>query len=112
MRAERRGRVILACWSVNRGLAGGAGERVEAGGQAVCCFEAAGLGGVAESEGQPGGCRCRRAVDPGVRGEPDGEPLQALESALFGELHAAAGEGGRDTKAQWWVEDARRAHGR
>jgi hypothetical protein len=111
MRAERRGRVILACWSANRDLAGGAGERVEAGGQAVCCFEAAGLGGVAEGEGQPGSCRCRRAVDPGVRGEPDGEPLQALESALLGELHAAAGEGGRDTETQWRVEGARRAHG-
>src|SRR6266705_3034975 len=112
MRAERRGRVILACWSVNRDVVvvGGAGERVEAGGQAVRCFEAAGLGGVAAGEGQSGSCGCRRAVDPGVRGEPDGEPLQALESALLGELHAAAGQGGRDTKAQWWVEDARRAH--
>src|SRR5712691_6690467 len=49
---------------------GGAGERAEAEGQAVCDFEAAGLGGVAEGEGQSGGCRCRRGVDPGVRGEP------------------------------------------
>src|SRR5712691_8031888 len=114
MRAERRGRVILACWSVNRGVVvvGGAGERAEAGGQAVCDFEAAGLGGVAEGEGQSGGRRCRRGVDPGVRGEPDGEPLQALESALLGELHAAAGEGGRDTETQRRVEGARRAHGR
>ena len=30
MRVERRGRVILACWLVNRGDAGGAGERAEA----------------------------------------------------------------------------------
>src|SRR6266568_5935627 len=114
MRAERRGRVILACWSVNRDVVvvGGAGERVEAGGQAVCCFEAAGLGGVAEGEGQSGSCGCRRAVDPGVRGEPCGKPLQALESALLGELPATAREGGRDTKTQWRVEGAGRSHGR
>src|SRR5713101_9763584 len=112
MRAERRGRVILAWSAANRDLVGGAGERAEAEGQAVCDFEAAGLGGVAEGEGQPGSCRCRRGVDPGVRGEPDGEPLQALESALLGELHAAAREGGRDTETQWRVEGARRAHGR
>src|SRR6266542_1212492 len=112
MRAERRGRVILACSAVNRDLVGGAGERAEAGGQAVCCFEAAGLGGVAEGEGQSGGCGCRRGVDPGVRGEPDGEPLQALEPALLGELHAAAREGGRDTETQRRVEGARHAHGR
>src|SRR5438128_10941802 len=104
MRAERRGRVILACWAANRDLVGGAGERAEAGGQAVCCVEAAGLGGVAEGEGQSGSGGCRRAVDPGVRGEPHGEPLQALESALLGELHAAAGEGGRDTETQRRVE--------
>src|SRR6266536_3379039 len=98
MRAERRGRVILACSAANRDLVGGAGERAEAERQAVCDFEAAGLGGVAEGEGQPGSGRCRRGLDPGVRGEPDGEPLQALESALLGELPAAAGEGGRDPK--------------
>jgi hypothetical protein len=114
MRAERRGRVILACWSVNRDVVvvGGAGERAEAERQAVCCFEAAGLGGVVEGEGQPGGCGCRRGVDPGVRGEPYGEPLQALESALLGELHAAAGEGGRDTETQRRVAGAGCAHGR
>src|SRR6266545_4946383 len=98
MRAERRERIIRACSAVNRACAGGAGERVEAGGQAVCDFQAAGLGGVAEGEGERGGCGCRRRVDPGVRGEPCGEPLQALESALLGELHAAAGQGGRDTE--------------
>src|SRR6266536_1295474 len=112
MRAERRGRVILACSAANRDLVGGAGERAEAEGQAVCCFEAAGLGGVAEGEGQPGSGGCRRGVDPGVRGEPDGEPLQALESALLGELPAAAGEGGRDPQAQRRDAGAGRAHGR
>ena len=66
--------------------------------QAVCDFQAAGLGGVAKGQGQPGGCGCRRGVDPGVRGEPEGEPLQGLESDVLGELHAAAGEGGRDTE--------------
>src|SRR6266516_5099797 len=98
MRVERRGRVIRACLAVNRACAGGAGERVEAGGQVVCGFQAAGLGGVAGGEGQRGGCGCRRGVDPGVRGEPCGEPLRALESALRGVLHAAAGEGGRDSE--------------
>src|SRR6266540_5011944 len=112
MRAERRGRVILACSAANRDLVGGAGERAEAERQAVCDFEAAGLGGVAEGEGQPGSGGCRRGVDPGVRGEPDGEPLQALESALLGELPAAAGEGGRDPQAQRRVAGAGRAHGR
>src|SRR6266571_723539 len=100
MRVERRERVIRAWSAVNRDVVvvGGAGERVEAGGQVVCDFEAAGLGGVAAGEGQRGGCGCRRGVAPGVRGEPCGEPLQALESAVRGVLPAAAGEGGRDTE--------------
>src|SRR5438034_5466751 len=72
MRVERRERVIRAWSAANRACAGGAGERVEAGGQVVCDFEAAGLGGVAEGEGQRGGCGCLRGVDPGVRGEPCG----------------------------------------
>ena len=72
MRAERRGRVILACGLVNRGDVGGAGERAKPWWQAVCDFQTAGLGGVAEGEGQPGGRGCRRGVDPGVRGEPAG----------------------------------------
>src|SRR5712691_10215895 len=75
MRAERRGRVILACWSANRDLVGGAGERAEAEGQAVCDFEAAGLGGVAEGEGQPGAA--------GV----DEESIQAFEANLAGSLY-------------------------
>src|SRR5881275_2346921 len=80
MRVERRERVIRAWSAVNRACAGGAGERVEAGGQAVCDFQAAGLGGVAEGEGQRGGRGGRRGVDPGVRGKPCGEPLKALKS--------------------------------
>src|SRR6266540_2377230 len=113
MRVERRERIIRACSAVNRACAGGAGERVEAEGEAVCDFRAAGLGGVAEGEGQRGGCGCRRGIDPGVRGEPCGEPLQALESALLGELPAAAGQGGRDTEeGRAWGNSPRRADSR
>jgi hypothetical protein len=57
MRVERRGLVILACSVVNRDDAGGAGERAKAGRQAVCDFQAAGLGGMAKGQGQQGrGC--------------------------------------------------------
>ena len=48
----------------------------------------------------------------GVRGEPSGEPLQALESAVVGELFPAAGAGGGDTEAGRQLEDARGADGR
>src|SRR5205823_10682070 len=83
MRVERRERVIRAWSAANRACAGGAGERVEAGGQVVCDFEAAGLGGVAEGEGQRGGCGCRRGVDPGVRGERSEEHTSELQSLAY-----------------------------
>jgi hypothetical protein len=77
MRAERRGRVIVACWSVNRDVvvAGGAGERAEPWWQAVCDFQAAGLGGVAEGEGQSGA--------EGV----DEQSIQAFEANLRWNLY-------------------------
>src|SRR5712691_10318034 len=108
MRAERRGRAVRACSVVNRREVGGAGERAEAEGEAVCDLQTCRLGGLREGQGQPGGRGCRWGVDRGVRGRPEREPVQALESALVGELLPAAGAGGRDTETgRAWVEDAR-----
>src|SRR6266516_503746 len=98
MRVERRGRVIRACLAVNRACAGGAGERVEAGGQVVYGFQAAGLGGVAEDEDQRENYKYQQKINPNVRSKTYEKPLQALESTLRGVLHAAAGEGGRDSE--------------
>jgi hypothetical protein len=66
-------------------------------------------GGMAKGQGQPGSRRGRRGVDPGVRGEPSGQPLQGLESDVLGELYAAAGQSGRDTEEEGRIENARRA---
>ena len=84
-----KGRVTRVCLAANR--EGGAGERTEA----IRDFQAPGVDCLLEGEGQQVGSRCRRGVDPGVREQPQGEPLQALESAVLGELLSAAGAGCR-----------------
>src|SRR5262252_3733569 len=109
MRAERRGRVALVCWRVNR-RSGGAGEQTEA--ETVRHLEGGGLGGIPEGQGEQGSGRCRRGVDRGVREEPQGEPLQALESDVLGELLPTAGPNGGDTQARRTRgPDSWRAHG-
>ncbi len=66
-----------------------------------------------QGQGQPGRPGHRRGVHCGVREEPEGEPLQALESDVLGDLHAAAGAGGGDTEDAWARDqDPRRAHRR
>src|SRR5437762_13790314 len=52
-------------------------------------------------EGQPGGGWRRRTVDCGVRGQPCGQPLQALEPAVVRELLSSAGAAGRYSKGEW-----------
>src|SRR5438034_9556941 len=94
MRVEQRGRVTRACAAANRG-AGGAGEQAEA----IWYFQGGGLGGISQGQGQQGGGRRRRAVDRGVREGPQGEPLQALEPDVLGELLPTASSDGRDTEA-------------
>src|SRR5919109_2528022 len=97
MRVERRGRVVRARLAVNHCWWEEPGERAEA--EAVCDLQAGRLGGLVEGQGQQGRGRRRRAVASGVREGPEEEPLQALESAVVGELFPAAGARGRDTEA-------------
>jgi hypothetical protein len=107
MRVERRGRVVRARSAVNHRRWEEPGERAEA--EAVCDLQAGRLGGLVKGQGQQGRGRRRRAVACGVRAGPEGEPLQALESALVGELLPAASARGRDTEAGRRLEDARGA---
>src|SRR5215211_2524807 len=99
MRVERRGRVARAGLAVNQHGWEEPGERAEAAGQAVSDLQMGGLGGVSEGQGQPGRGRGGRAVDPAVRRGPQGEPVQAVESAVVGQLCPAAGEGRGDPQA-------------
>src|SRR5438552_14978429 len=39
--------------------------------------------------------------DYGVRGQPCGQPLQALEPAVVRKLLSSAGAAGRDSKSEW-----------
>src|SRR3954453_16096259 len=83
------------------------GERAEA--EVVCDLQTGRLGGLSEGQGGQGRrWRCR-AVDPGVRAEPFGESVQALESVVVGELFPAAGARGGDPEARRLLEGARGA---
>ena len=68
------------------------------------------VGRLREGQGQPGGGWCRRGVDRRVRAGPEGEPLQALESDVLGDVFPAAGACGGDTEEGRRREDARGAH--
>src|SRR5450759_673904 len=106
MRAEHRGRITLACWRVNR-WSEGAGEQAEA----VCNREGGGLGGISQGQGQQRGRWGRRGIDRGVREGPQGEPLQALESDVLGELFPTPGpEGGDPEAGRAGSPDPRGAH--
>ena len=69
------------------------------GAEVVRDLQAGGLGGVPEGQGQQGRGGRRRRVDRAVRAGPEGEPVQAVESDVVGELFPAAGAGGGDTEA-------------
>src|SRR6202045_3923353 len=59
-------------------------------------------GSLQACEGQPGSGRSRWTVDCGVRGQPFGQPLQALEPAVVRELFSSAGAAGRYSEGGWW----------
>src|SRR5262245_21730729 len=84
----------LAIGQLETGGAGGQGKAVQD-------PEAGGLGSLQTCEGQPGSGWRRWTVDCGVRGQPFGQPLQALESAVVRELLSSAGAAGRDSKSEW-----------
>src|SRR5664280_1817020 len=72
--------------------------QVRFGRQAVCDTEAAGLGGVSESQGQQG---CRRggwAVHRRLRGGSEEQSVQDLESDVVGDLLSSCGDGGGDMR--------------
>src|SRR5919108_4080851 len=94
-----------------RSSVGGADDRAEAEGKAVCDLPRGGPEGLPQGQGQQGGSRGRRGVDRGVREGPRQQPLQALESDGLGELPPTASAGGRHTeKGRAGFENARRAH--
>src|SRR6266446_1031033 len=60
-------------------------------GKAVQDPETGNLGSLQTCEGEPGSGWSRWTVDCGVRGQPFGQPLQALESHVLRELLSSAG---------------------
>src|SRR5215813_3376097 len=71
-------------------------------GKAVQDPETGSLGSLQTCEGQPGSGWRGWTVDCGVRGQPFGQPLQALEPAVVRELLSSAGASDRDSKSEWW----------
>src|SRR5262249_62299596 len=63
-------------------------------GKAVLDLEARGLGSLQACEGQPGSGWSGWTVDCRLRGQPCGQPLQAVESDVLGELLSSAGAAG------------------
>src|SRR5262245_24834968 len=60
------------------------------------------LGSLQACEGQPGSGWRGRTVDCGVRCQPFGQALQALEPAVVRELLSSAGAAGRHSKGELW----------
>ena len=60
-------------------------------------------GSLQACEGQPGSGWSGRTIDCGVRGQPFGEPLQALELPVLRELLSSAGASRRDSESEWWT---------
>src|SRR5262249_59831100 len=71
-------------------------------GKAVQDSETGSLGGLQACEGQPGSGWRGWTVDCGVRGQPFGQPLQALEPAVVRDLLPSAGAAGRHFQSEWW----------
>src|SRR3982074_2638279 len=71
-------------------------------GKAVQDPQTGSLGSLQTCEGEPGSGWSRWAVDCGVRGQPFGQPLQALEPAVVRELFSSAGAAGRYSEGGWW----------
>src|ERR1700746_3804172 len=80
-------------------------------GKAVQDPQTGSLGSLQACEGQPGGGWRRRTVDCGVRGQPCGQPLQALEPAVVRELLFSASAAGREFKSEWWGATVVSFHG-
>lgn len=96
MRPERRGCVVQPGPRANRETGGARGS-----GKAVLDRQARGLGSLQACEGQPGSGWSGRTVDCGVRGQPFGEPLQALEPPVLRELLSSTGAPRRDSEGDW-----------
>src|SRR4029078_11561374 len=69
-------------------------------GQAVQDPKTGSLGSFQACEGQPGSGWRGWTVDCGVRGQPFGQPLQAVESAVVRELPSSAGAAGAGCQKQ------------
>src|SRR6267154_804649 len=81
-------------------------------GKAVQDPEAGGLGGLQACEGQPGSGWRGWTVDCGVRGQPIGQPLQALEPTIVRELLSSAGAAGRYSEGRRWYAPVGHPDGR
>src|SRR5262245_48893040 len=80
-------------------------------GKAVRDPETGGLGSFRACEGEPGSGWSGWTVDSRVRGQPCGQPLQALESDVLGELLPSAGAAGGDSESGWGRGRESRPHG-
>ncbi len=99
----------LRCSALAAGQLATGGARGQ--GKAVCDPQAGGLGSLQTCGGEPGSGWSGRAVDCGVRGQPIGQPLQALEPAVVGELFSSAGAAGRNSKGEWRDEAVGHSNG-
>src|SRR5258708_4108536 len=70
--------------------------------KAVSDPQAGGLGSLQACEGQPGSGWRRRTIDRRLRGQPIGQPLQALESDVLRKLLPPAGAARRYSEGKWW----------
>src|SRR5262249_26915780 len=70
-------------------------------GKAVQDPETGSLGSLQACEGQPGSGWRGWTVDCGVRGQPFGQPVQALEPAVVRKLLSSAGASGRRSEGGW-----------
>ncbi len=114
MRVERRGRVVLVRWLVNRCFREEPDERIEIeiAGQTVRYFQVAGMGGVSQGQGEQRGAGCRRGDDRTIRTGSAKQSVQVVESTVVGILLPSSGESRGDSEAgRTWCPRARGAHG-
>ena len=107
MGLERRGCVVQPEAMGQLATGGARGQ-----GKAVRDPQTGSLGSLQACEGQPGSGWSRRTVDSEIRGQPFGQPLQALESNVVRELLSSAGAAGRYSEGGWWDAAVGHSNGR
>ena len=80
--------------------------------EVVCDFQTGSLASVSEGQGEPRRRRRGRGVDRSVREGLEEQPLQDLESDVFGQLLSTAGACRGDSESQWGFAAVGHSHGR